>query len=324
MVATPTPIGSIVVDRRDDGRYMGVFHLKSIPRSANPWMADGPAASCRGTPPRPGGCQETLCAVRRTGNHGMLALMQYVFSASDVSCEIMVDGERHMIFDDVSFAIASGEIVDLIGPSGSGKSSLLTAFAKLNPRAHGDFVLQGRPASDFTPQQWRAQVAYLPQKPVLLGDCVADAIRLPYTLAVRQSSTQGDGRRGRKTRPADLLPDMRIREMLDALGCADIDLDRPPHDLSGGQAARVSLARTLLTNPTVLLADEVDAGLDDENADKVATILKHAAMDGMAVIRIRHRPPDGRATRIMRLADGVLTQVKAESRIEAAKGGDIA
>lgn len=150
---------------------------------------------------------------------------------------------------------------------------------------------------------------------------MADAIRLPYTLAIRQSATQANGR---KAKPVELLPDVSIRETLDAIGCADIDLGRAPHDLSGGQAARVSLARTLLTDPKVLLADEVDAGLDDENADKVAAILERAALNGMAVIRIRHRPPDGRATRIMRLADGILTQIENESRVEISNGGGIA
>lgn len=197
-------------------------------------------------------------------------------------------------------------IVDLVGPSGAGKSSLLTAFARLNPRASGDLRLDGRSADDFTPQQWRAQVAYLPQKPVLLGETVAQAIRLPFTLAIRQSARTKQG--PRRISPTDALPDGRIRETLDNMGCADIDLNRPPHDLSGGQAARVSLARTLLTRPKVLLADEVDAGLDDDNAEKVARILAKAAADGMAIVRIRHRPPDGRATRVMRLADGTLTQ----------------
>ena len=73
----------------------------------------------------------------------------------------------------------------------------------------------------------------------------------------------------------------------------------------------MSLARTLLTSPKVLLADEVDAGLDDENADKVASIMAQAAERGMAVIRIRHRPPDGRATRILTLANGVLQSANA-------------
>ena len=166
--------------------------------------------------------------------------------------------------------------------------------------------MDGRSADDFTPQQWRAQVAYLPQKPVLLGETVAQAIRLPFTLAIRQSARTKQG--PRRISPTDALPDGRIRETLDNMGCADIDLNRPPHDLSGGQAARVSLARTLLTRPKVLLADEVDAGLDDDNAEKVARILAKAAADGMAIVRIRHRPPDGRATRVMRLANGTLTQ----------------
>ena len=206
----------------------------------------------------------------------------------------MVDGERRTIFSGLSFAIEPGEIVDLVGPSGAGKSSLLTAFARLNPRASGDLRLDGRSADDFTPQQWRAQVAYLPQKPVLLGETVAQAIRLPFTLAIRQSARTKQG--PRRISPTDALPDGRIRETLDNMGCADIDLNRPPHDLSGGQAARVSLARTLLTRPKVLLAD------------KVARILAKAAADGMAIVRIRHRPPDGRATRVMRLANGTLTQ----------------
>ena len=114
--------------------------------------------------------------------------------------------------------------------------------------------------------------------------------------------------RGKGGKDEHLLPDERIRTTLDAMGCEDIDLERAPHDLSGGQAARVALARTLLTDPKVLLADEVDAGLDDDNAAKVATIMADAAAHGMAIIRIRHRPPDGRATRTLTLDKGRLTE----------------
>lgn len=231
------------------------------------------------------------------------------------------------IFEDLSFDVDRGQIVDLVGPSGSGKSSLLTAFALLNPHADGTFTLDGADSSSFSLQQWRRNVAYLPQKPMLLGDSVADTIRLPWTLAVRradEASAPDDhaatgkktsARRGRFSRlfrseqsQAKLaLPDQLIRNTLDAMGCEDIDLARAPHDLSGGQAARVSLARTLLTRPAVLLADEVDAGLDDDNADKVASIMASAAARGMAIVRIRHRPPDGRATRIVTLSSGRLS-----------------
>lgn len=231
------------------------------------------------------------------------------------------------IFEDLSFDVDRGQIVDLVGPSGSGKSSLLTAFALLNPHADGTFTLDGADSSSFSLQQWRRNVAYLPQKPMLMGDSVADTIRLPWTLAVRradEASAPDDhaatgkktsARRGRFSRlfrseqsQAKLaLPDQLIRDTLDAMGCEDIDLARAPHDLSGGQAARVSLARTLLTRPAVLLADEVDAGLDDDNADKVASIMASAAARGMAIVRIRHRPPDGRATRIVTLSSGRLS-----------------
>lgn len=231
------------------------------------------------------------------------------------------------IFEDLSFDVDRGQIVDLVGPSGSGKSSLLTAFALLNPHADGTFTLDGADSSSFSLQQWRRNVAYLPQKPMLMGDSVADTIRLPWTLAVRRADEASapdnhaatgkktSARRGRFSRlfrseqsQAKLaLPDQLIRNTLDAMGCEDIDLARAPHDLSGGQAARVSLARTLLTRPAVLLADEVGAGLDDDNADKVASIMASAAARGMAIVRIRHRPPDGRATRIVTLSSGRLS-----------------
>ena len=225
--------------------------------------------------------------------------MRSFFEAISVSCVIPAqspaDDER-TVFENLSFAVERGEIVDLVGPSGSGKSSLLTACARLNPHAHGTFALEGKGSGEFTPQQWRRDVAYLPQKPILTGKNVAEAIRLPWTLAIR----------GKGGKAEQLLPDERIRTTLDAMGCEDIDLERAPHDLSGGQTARVALARTLLTDPKVLLADEVDAGLDDDNAAKVATIMADAATRGMAIIRIRHRPPDGRATRTLTLPSSVV------------------
>lgn len=248
--------------------------------------------------------------------------MTALLRAEHLSCALpSSDGER-ALFRDLSLQVESGEIVDLTGPSGSGKSSLLTALAQLNPHASGDLTLQGRPASAFTPQQWRTQVTYLPQQAILTGGTVAEAIRLPFTLAVRDGGSNGaegaedaydGGRRrfpsllrGAAHHTADRLDDPAIRRMLDALGCNDIELDRPPHDLSGGQAARVALARTLLTRPKLLLADEVDAGLDDDNAAKVAAIMTRAAHEGMAIIRIRHRPPDGASSRTLVLSDGRL------------------
>lgn len=97
--------------------------------------------------------------------------MRSFFEAVSVSCVVPAqspaDGER-TVFDNLSFSMERGEIVDLVGPSGSGKSSLLTACARLNPHAHGAFALEGKGSGEFTPQ-----------KPILTGMNVAEAIRLP-------------------------------------------------------------------------------------------------------------------------------------------------
>ena len=145
--------------------------------------------------------------------------MRSFFEAISVSCVVPArspaDDER-TVFDNLSFSMERGDIIDLVGPSGSGKSSLLTACARLNPHAHGTFVLDGVGSDEFSAQQWRRDVSSLPQKPILTGKDVAEAIRLPWTLAIR----------GKGGRAARLLPDERIRTTLDAMGCEDIDLAR--------------------------------------------------------------------------------------------------
>lgn len=235
----------------------------------------------------------------------------HLFTARDVTAVMPKrGGGEATVFRGLEFHVDAGEVVDLTGPSGSGKSTLLTAFARLNVHTTGSFALDGKDSEGFTPQRWRVAVAYLPQTSTLIGGTVADAIRLPWTFKVRQNA------RAREAK--DMLSDAHIRATLDRMGCQDIDLDRAPRDLSGGQAARVSLARTLLTKPRVLLADEVDAGLDEENADKVADLLKLAARQGAAVVRIRHRAPDGRATRMMVLKDGELREVPLPTAAQVA------
>ena len=238
---------------------------------------------------------------------------QHIFQASNVTAVAHGDAGDKVIFNNLHFEIRGGEIVDITGPSGSGKSTLLTAFARLNVNTAGTFTLDGVDSDSLTPQQWRERVAYLPQTSVLIGETVIDAIRLPFTLRVRTSAYHESAERR--------LPDALVRETLDSMGCEDIDLTRPVHELSGGQAARVSLARTLLTHPAVLLADEVDAGLDDENANKVADILRAAADAGTAVVRIRHRQADGRANKIIVLANGTLSDAPAQQPQDKAQEG---
>ncbi|MCI1211988.1 MULTISPECIES: ABC transporter ATP-binding protein [Bifidobacterium] len=233
-----------------------------------------------------------------------------------MTCRLPAQGDEHTLFDDLEFSMDQGQIVDLVGPSGVGKSTFLMGVAQLDPHCTGELSLEGRDAGSYGMRQWRVLVSYLPQSPMLIGATVADVIRMPWRFAVRRQAL-ATSRRSRAFAAARELvtsksgvvcgpDDDEIRGALDDLGCADIELHRPSHDLSGGQMARVSLCRTLLTRPKVLLADEVDSGLDDDNAAKVAETMRIAAQRGTSIIRVRHRAPDGLADRIVTLSEGRL------------------
>lgn len=224
--------------------------------------------------------------------------------------------ELKTIFSELSLNLYAGDLVDLVGPSGVGKSTLLTSLAQLNPDAKAQMQLEGKPSTSMTPEAWRRSVAYVPQRPTLTGQTVREAILMPYTLRIHQRSE--DGTALNESKPSEET----LRRTLNEVGCSDIELDRPPQDLSVGQQARVCLLRTLLTYPKVLLADEVDAGLDDENAEKVGSMLAYAARQGMAIIRVRHRNADGRATRTLRLQGNALHETQQHHEPADAAGAD--
>ncbi|MDF7665564.1 ATP-binding cassette domain-containing protein [Bifidobacterium sp. ESL0745] len=229
------------------------------------------------------------------------------FEASDLACAVPdahdTGGEKQ-IFSGLSISLNTGEIVDLVGPSGSGKSMLLTTLAALNPYGHGKMSIDDEKYSQTTPQLWRRKVMYLPQRPTLGSGSVRDAIYFPFTLLVFKKAT---AQSGNVTAPADA----DIRKSLDELGLRDVELDRPAQDLSVGQQARVCLLRSVLTNPEVLLCDEVDAGLDEASAELVSYMLHQCSQNGMIILRVRHHGSDGLAVRTLQLADGVLSEITA-------------
>ena len=209
---------------------------------------------------------------------------------------------RHQVLFDVSADVHAGECLAVIGGSGSGKSTLTRIMLGLESADSGSVeyesqsIVGGRKSPGFAALRRESGLVF--QDPFSSLDPrwrVAKSVAEPLSLQRRDLNN------------TDI--DERVAAALTMAGLEPADfLNRYPIDLSGGQAARVALARTLLTDPKVLLADEVDAGLDDDNAAKVATIMADAAAHGMAIIRIRHRPPDGRATRTLTLDKGRLTE----------------
>lgn len=147
----------------------------------------------------------------------------------------------------------------MTGPSGAGKTLLLRALAMLDPLDCGEVRFHGQTLRRDAVPAFRRQVMYLHQRPVLLGETVADALRHPLSLAAHRA------------RPFDRD---RIVSWLESWGRDSRFVDKKTADLSGGESQLVALARALQLDPVVLLLDEPTAALDSPTATAVETHLR--------------------------------------------------
>lgn len=182
-------------------------------------------------------------------------------------------GARPILFPDVD--VAQGAVILLSGPSGCGKSTWLALIAALVAPSSGSLTVAGQvlgALKHVAADAWRAKtIGFLPQK-----------MHLSAALTVQQNLGLVYWAVG--------VPDdpKRIQAALTALGVQDL-AQRLPSQLSGGQAQRVALARAVLLKPSVILADEPTASLDDEAAaDAVALLLKAAHAQGSTLVIATH------------------------------------
>ncbi|MFF8638512.1 ABC transporter ATP-binding protein [Streptomyces pilosus] len=208
------------------------------------------------------------------------------------------DGDTRLTaLDRVTLHVPRGTVTAVVGPSGSGKSSLLAVAATLVTPDSGTVTVDGTPTTglgrgDLTDLRRRA-VGIVFQQPSLLPSLTA-AEQLQVMAAI-------DGRRPRGARG-------RAMELLDAVGLADRAGHRP-HQLSGGQRQRVNIARALMNDPAVLLVDEPTSALDHERGAAVVDLL----------VRLTHRRAT--ATVLVTHDRGLLTAV---DRIAEVRDGRLA
>lgn len=213
-----------------------------------------------------------------------------LFRATDIEVTLTGDvGVFHAV-KGVSLKLDGGDILDITGPSGAGKSTLLHALGLQVVSPQGAMFLNDVAHLSFTAQQWRRHVALVQQKPVLVAGSIEENLYLPWSLKLYTN----------EQRPSQEA----LLQALERAHLEDIALDRPIDKLSVGQQARVAFLRTLLTDPEVLLLDEVDAALDDESAEAIGEMTGTFAHKGKAVVRVRHRADDGRATRHLLMQEG--------------------
>jgi putative ABC transport system ATP-binding protein len=193
------------------------------------------------------------------------------------------------VFEQVSFEVARGELVAILGESGVGKSTLLNALAGLDAPSHGSVELAGRflqGLDETALAHWRrANVGFVFQAfHVLPHLSVAQNIALPLLLLGRPDAA-------------------RVVQMLAAVGLAGFD-ERLPRTLSGGQLQRVAIARALVHRPPLMLADEPTGNLDPDTAERVIELLAtQVRSEGAACVLVTHsRAAAARADRVLRLS----------------------
>ncbi|MFH8933928.1 ABC transporter ATP-binding protein [Streptomyces griseosporeus] len=184
------------------------------------------------------------------------------------------DGDTRLTaLEAVSLHVPKGSVTAVLGPSGSGKSSLLAVAATLITPDAGTVTIDGRTTAGLTRGELaelrRRKIGIVFQQPNLLPSLTAaEQLQVMARIDGRASRTARTVRTARTARTART----RAMELLDAVGLAD-QAARRPHQLSGGQRQRVNIARALMNDPTVLLVDEPTSALDHERGAAVIELL---------------------------------------------------
>jgi len=194
----------------------------------------------------------------------------------------------------ISLHIPEGEFVAIMGPSGSGKSTLMNLIGCLDQPSSGRYILDGYDVSALTDDQlaWirNRKIGFVFQSYNLIPRATAvHNVEMPLIYA-------GDNQQRRE----------RAMAALEAVGLLP-RAGHLPNELSGGQQQRVAVARALVTDPAILLADEPTGNLDSESSIEIMKLLRDLNLQGRTIVLITHEPDIAAfAQRVVRVRDGVI------------------
>ena len=192
------------------------------------------------------------------------------------------------VVDDVSFRVGRGEVVAVVGGSGAGKSSLLRLLNRLDEPTAGRVLVEGVGQAETPPDELRRRIGMVLQTPRMFTGTVADNLRWAF-----------------RARGED-LDDATVASLLERVQLPGY-ADREAASLSGGEAQRVSLARTLANRPRVLLLDEPTSALDEDTKGEVESTLIDLLTDQeVTCLIVTHDEAQARrlATRALRMKGG--------------------
>lgn len=206
----------------------------------------------------------------------------------------------------INLSIGSGEFVAVMGPSGCGKSTLLSILGMLDSPSSGQYLFKGQDVAPLREQQLatirKQHLGFVFQSFNLIDELsVAENVELPLQYL-------GVPKTEREQRVAAMLKRMAI----------DHRADHKPLQLSGGQQQRVAVARALVINPSLILADEPTGNLDSKNSEEVMQLLSELHRQGTTIVMVTHSEHEAQyASRIVRMLDG---QVVSERVLEVKYG----
>ena len=214
---------------------------------------------------------------------------------------------------DISIRFRENEFVSILGQSGSGKTTLLNIIGGLDQYTSGDLLIQGKSTKQFKDRDWDSYrnhtIGFVFQSYNLIGHQTAlSNVEIAMTLS-------GVSKAERKKRAI---------EALERVGLKD-HLYKKPNQMSGGQMQRIAIARALVNNPKVVLADEPTGALDSETSVQIMELLKDIAKERL-VIMVTHNPKLAQtySTRIVQVLDGnILSDSNPYEPTQESKQGDI-
>jgi len=193
----------------------------------------------------------------------------------------------------VTFTVDEGEFVGLVGPSGSGKSTLLTILGAMNPPTDGTVIIDDIDVYSLS-LEWQADFRH-----EYVGFLFQQLQLIPYLTALENVMLPlAVGRLSRQEKVS------RATEMLARMGL-DGKERRLPGQLSGGEQGRVAVARALINDPPLLLADEPTGSLDSATGEQVLALFRELHREGQTIVMVTHNPEAAaQADRVVHILDG--------------------
>ncbi|MCF6442659.1 ABC transporter ATP-binding protein [Pseudoalteromonas luteoviolacea] len=220
--------------------------------------------------------------------------MSTIIQLEAINKSFLTDEIETRALSDISLSIQKGEYISLSGPSGCGKSTLLSLLGLLDTPTEGRYLLNNRDVSSLSNDQRavirNSDLGFIFQSFNLISDLsVSENVMLPLTY---QSNIN----------KSEILK--RTAKVLDRVGMSHRK-DHFPSQLSGGQQQRVAVARALVNEPSIILADEPTGNLDSKNAQAVMELLDDLHRDGSTICMVTHDPRSAmQAKRQISILDG--------------------